>query len=211
MDIFNDHPGIGEVAFRTSPNMKFFAGPAGEVYDVNDAFANWIGYNRYEFRQPNSPVTSFSITLADEDLETDKINMQKLVDGDMVSYKVRKHLIPKGSTPRLVELTVMRYPLHLTEPFKFFVIHVQELDNGRLAAIQELMASHKLQNETLEKVAADFSKVSEAIETLKFGNIGTIIEWSVNNKMWAAPIWGLLAFLLFGRSILEIFAFFVDK
>jgi PAS domain-containing protein len=195
---------FGAESFLYSPSMQMLSGPNGEIYAANEAFCNWIGYSEFEFTRSDNPVTWFDITDKDGDFEADKQNAEGIVSGKITSYKIRKHYIPKGQRPKLVELMVNRFPHDRSREFKFFIVDIVELSNGRLEAISELMEFSRRQTKAMEDI-------SQSMDTYSRGNILSFVKWSIENKMVAAPIWLILAFLLFGRSIIEIIQMFFNN
>lgn len=196
MNIFQEYPELGEVWFRNNETMMLIAGLDGEIYAANDAFLEFIGYSEYEFTRQNKPITWKDITLPGNDLVADMEEALRCYNGQHKSYKIRKHYIPKMGLPHFVEIYVHRYPLDGgPKEFKFFFVEVYSLTDEGKIILKEL-------RDTQHQFAKDVQNITKAMETL--AGESQLWKWAKENTMWSIPIALGIAFLLFGRSVLEI-------
>lgn len=196
MNVFQEYPELGEAWFRNNQTMMMITGLDGEIYAINDAFSEFIGYSEYEFTRQNKPITWKEITLPGIDLVTDMEEALRCFHGQIKTYKMRKHYIPKLGLPHFVEICVHRYPIDggSTE-FKFFFVEIYSLTDEGKMILKEL-------RDTQKQFAEDVQNIAKAMMIL--AGESQLWKWAKENTQWSIPIALLVSFLLFGRSILEI-------
>ena len=205
MNIWEKHPELGEGVFRKSPLKKIISGADGEIYDANDAFCKFIGYSVYEFQRSNNPVKWTELTLPTEDLEADTHNVEMCLEGKQLSYRVRKHYIPKGETPVLVEIHVTRFPFDLSKPFEFFVVSVLDIEGKDRILLEEFTQITKKQTQIFENQTKSIEDIANELKILRWGNVSTIIKWCIDNPKWSFPFFVLVVILLTGDRLKVLF------
>lgn len=176
--------------WHRSKNMKLISQVDGRIEAANSAFLDWINYTIYEFTRADKPVTWFDLTMRDDSFEADREMAIRCMDGTVEHYSIRKYYIPKGESPKLVELSVMRYPR--VGEFKAFLVDVQPIVATEAVFVEALGVIQKDTGTILKEIRDN--------NTLK-----TLLDWISNNKTYSIPLIVLFSVLLFGRSVIEIF------
>lgn len=143
---------------RGSQIPKLVSGANGEIYWVNKAFEDFIGYNSWELTigSNGNGLSCDKISVQDDNLAADKAMLKEAIAGNITSYSVKELYIPKNEKPVWVDLHIMRYPI--SGDVKYFIVEVIPLKNGTAAAFNFAMSTIK---DFTEKFNQNNSKVLE--------------------------------------------------
>lgn len=142
----------------------------GEIFWVNEAFEEMIGYSEYELvsGRGGKGIRWTDISVDDGNLEADRRMVEEIVSGRRERYFIRKQYLPKNDKPIWVELQVLRYPSN--GELKFFLVTANPLKNG------SQLAAH-IATDALKNVLVSV----EEIKTLQNQLAGAIVETVTEN------------------------------
>lgn len=160
----NDQPlDFFTTSFRNVDIPMLISGTKGEIYWVNKAFEDFIGYNSWELTKGSDGkgISWEKLSVNDENLEADKAMLKEAIEGNVSSYSVKKQYIPKNEKSVWVDLHVVRYPL--VGPIKYFLVTVLPLKNGTAAAFNLAMTTIKELTEKMSKVPTMEQNIIEGV------------------------------------------------
>lgn len=154
---------IFKVWYKNTEIPLLISGVEGEIFDCNPAFEKFIKYSDYELTigESGKGLSWFQISVDDNNLKADKQLALECVNGDRISYSIKKQYIPKNESPIWVDLNVIRYPAK--GPFEFFLVSVIPMKNGSLAAFNLSMDKMSHFTNALIKIDKDFRLIPEVM------------------------------------------------
>ena len=191
--------------------------PDGTVLYANKSWQRIIGCTDIEY---DEGVKWTEITINNSDLKLDSALAEETKQGQRESYQFSKTYRHKEHFPVSGFVFVQRFPLHGgEEEFECFLVSFHPSDNSSFSVIEEInkinetnYALFKSQIDTNDKISESLKLVQDTVNTVKIlsekqlnkknfidllYSLGyNIKEFTISNKKFMYPFWGLLITLI---------------
>jgi PAS domain S-box-containing protein len=122
----------------------------GKYVDVNQSYADFLGYSRDEILATD-PYQFWVATTHPDDLEAERHVLQKLFQGELDGYRIEKRFVKKGGEIHWGELTLKA--VRDAGALSYAVIHITDTEERRAsAAAREELEARLRQSQKLEAV-----------------------------------------------------------
>lgn len=164
------------------------SGGNGEIFDVNEAFEELLGYSAYELKRKGWKA----ISVQNEDLDADNAITAELVTGNRQSMTVIKSYVSKLGVPIPGQLLAVRFPQGVA-PMECALCFFIPLANGSKAALSLVVDYIEKHTNASHSLAEKIATMSNDLQLKKAQTVGqrlwdTFGEWALQNPKAALII-----------------------
>lgn len=187
----------------------------GKFLWANRAWCNMLGYSYQELL---GVVRWDQITSNKEDLETDLLMLQQLIDGKEISYEIIKYYITKGQERVHVRVTITRIPY--SGQIDWFFVEAEVLGDEEKEALDYASAqiskladtfttSHTEIVDRIDKLIIQQERVinlwekSQWFSQICYSGVTAMMSYAEKNPVYATITVIVIATLMFGSPVVE--------
>jgi PAS domain S-box-containing protein len=164
------------------------SGGSGEIFSVNEAFEELLGYSSFELKRKGWKA----ISVQNEDLEADNAITAELVTGQRQSMTVIKSYVSKLGVPIPGQLLAVRYPQG-TAPMESALCFFIPLANGSKAALSLVVDYIEKHTNASHSLAEKIATMAQDLQVKKAQTVGerlwdTSGEWALQNPKTATMV-----------------------